>query len=617
MSKSVSVSLHRRRPQRSGIGLVVASLLVCQASLLAWAAARDTPGWDEVSHLVAGLSHWRFGTFDLYRVNPPLVRMVACIPVALSGPVVDWTRYDSSAGALGRAIREDFVRLNGRRTFVLVTMARLTVIPFCLVGAYVCFRWASDLYGDVAGLLALTLWVFDPNILGHGHMITPDTAAASIGLSSVYGFRKWLLTPRWCLAVAAGVLLGFAELTKTTWVVLFVLYPILWLAWRCCELVCPIGRRKLRGQALQLGAVLIFGLYVLNLGYCFEGSFTKLGRYEFVSGTLGGTRNPSVPDKVGNRFAGSWVSALPIPLPKNYLMGIDVQKSDFEIKMPSYLRGEWRMGGWWYYYLYALAVKEPLGTWILGFLTVGCTLLFWRSIPFGREEFLLVVPPVALLILVSSQTGFNHHLRYVLPVLPFVFVLVSQLSCFSRQVRLELKMPVAAAVMWSAASSLWVYPHSLSYFNELAGGPFGGQAHLGCVEEDSNLDWGQDLMYLKRWCDAHSEARPMRVAFSGAFPASAADIVDIELLPPNENAAHHPIRETGALEPEPGWFAVSVNRMHSRSGQYGYFKRFAPVAMAGYSIYIYHITPAEASRVRSEMGLQQLPMTRYAREGRR
>ena len=31
----------------------------------------------------------------------------------------------------------------------------------------------------------------------------------------------------------------------------------------------------------------------------------------------------------------------------------------------SYLFGERRMNGWWYYYLVALAVKVPLGFWLL------------------------------------------------------------------------------------------------------------------------------------------------------------------------------------------------------------------------------------------------------------
>ena len=64
--------------------LTVVSLLIVHTGLLAWRAWRHRPGFGggRASHLPAGISHWRFGRFDLYRVNPPLVRMVAALPVA-------------------------------------------------------------------------------------------------------------------------------------------------------------------------------------------------------------------------------------------------------------------------------------------------------------------------------------------------------------------------------------------------------------------------------------------------------------------------------------------------------------------------------------------------------
>ena len=37
--------------------------------------------------------------------------------------------------------------------------------------------------------------------------------------------------------------------------------------------------------------------------------------------------------------------------------------------------------------------------------------------------------------------------------------------------------------------------------------------------------------------------------------------------------------------------------------RFSYFEHFAPVAMAGYSIYIYDITLVEANRVRRKLGL--------------
>ena len=101
----------------------------------------------------------------------------------------------------------------------------------------------------------------------------------------------------------------------------------------------------------------------------------------------------------------------------------------------------------------------------------------------------VLVPGMVILICVSSQTGFSVHPRYVIPALPFLFVWTSKVGrAFERRphpVSLsqrergvigwfrDRKQPVMAAMVamalaWSVGSSLSVYPHSLSYFNELA-----------------------------------------------------------------------------------------------------------------------------------------------------
>ena len=48
--------------------------------------------------------------------------------------------------------------------------------------------------------------------------------------------------------------------------------------------------------------------------------------------------------------------------------------------------------------------------------------------------------------------------------------------------------------------------------------------------------------------------------------------------------------------PQPGWYAVSVNYIYDRSGQYRYFLHFEPVARTGYSIYIYYMTQEDVER---------------------
>ena len=70
-----------RFPSRCRIAcILLPALLTLHGSLLAWSAMQHSPVISEVNHLPAGLSHLYLGRFDLFRVNPPLVRTVAACP---------------------------------------------------------------------------------------------------------------------------------------------------------------------------------------------------------------------------------------------------------------------------------------------------------------------------------------------------------------------------------------------------------------------------------------------------------------------------------------------------------------------------------------------------------
>jgi len=138
-----------------------------------------------------------------------------------------------------------------------------------------------------------------------------------------------------------------------------------------------------------------------------------------------------------NRFINTWLGELPTPFPKNYLLGIDIQQHDFEdYGRPSYLRDQWRDHGWWYYYLYAVAIKVPLGLWLLGILAIISRRRHkvrpiadsQQPTAKARDEFILLFPAIVIFVVVSSQTGFSEHMRYVLPVFPFFFVWIGGIA---------------------------------------------------------------------------------------------------------------------------------------------------------------------------------------------
>lgn len=389
----------------------VATLLAAHAALLGYSDVRHSPTDNELGHLVAGLAIWRLGRLDLYYVNPPLTRLIAAAPVAISEAHAYWDRLVFLPGYRPEwNIGMDFVAANRDSWPHYFTLARWALIPVCVFGGYVCYRWADELYGGTAGLFALALWCFSPNVLAWGATIQPDAVASALGIGAAYSFWRWYQAP-------------------------------------------------------------------------------SMGRAFFA-------------------------------------------------------------------------------------------------------ELLLLLPAVAVFALVSSQTGFSRHFRYVLPCAPFVFVAVSRVGLSVAQRQWKIAIPCFAALAWSTVGSLHAYPHSMSYFNELAGGP--DHAHFHLV--DANVDWGQDLFYLRDWCDGHPEARPLRVAWHSPLEPWQVGI-DASLAPASDSPPQPSPSELDdgtprrlAPRPAPGWYAISVHRLHEPDGGYDYFLRQSvPVARIGYSIYVYFI----------------------------
>ena len=531
----------------------VAVALFIQAAAVAWIGWGSCPSKVEVGHMAAAVYFWRTLRFDVFHVNPPLTRIISGLPVVLCGPDYDWDLYssrpqDRPEWAMGTA----FVAANSpEKVRWYFATARWAVIPLLLVGGYFGYRLSRELYGPAAGLVFLALWCVDPLLLGEGATMCPDGAAAALGLVAVYTLRRWLRNPNWPRAATAGVCLGLLPLAKLTWIIAFGLWPLIWCLW-----VLPVYLAKANTRSLplppfrQLGAIVFLGLYALNMGYLFDGTCRPLGRYLFISAIFRGEEvaGTQEPPAVGNRFAGTWLGKVSVPLPADFVQGMDTQRYDFERGVPSYLRGQWSDHGWWYYYLYALTIKEPLGTWCVLALAVGATIVGRGYSASWRDEMVVLAPGLAVLVFVSSQTGFSLHLRYILPALPFLFVWMSKVGGvfetrpFTTKRRVT-AVAVSLALTWSIGSSLSVYPHSLSYFNVLAAvlptsadssypKPMvetrANRGVLGAIRDvisagprhllDSNIDAGQDLFHLEDWYGSHPEARPIRVAYFGGYP---------------------------------------------------------------------------------------------------
>ena len=608
-----------KKIDRIGVPLILA----IHSALLAYSASVHSPTLNEPAHLAAGISYWEKSRFELYRVNPPLVRLVAALPPVVYDIQTNWKQFYEATGVRPAfTVGNDLVIANGENIFFFTKIARWACIPFSLIGALVCFLWARDLFGTTSAYAALCLWCFSPNILGHASLLTPDAPATALGAAACYSFWRWLKKPTWSMTVVNGLLLGLAELCKSTFIIFYPLWPILWLIYRVPDFQSMSAKNWIR-EFLMLTLRIVVCLYIVNLGYAFEGSFTQLKDYEFVSSALTGNVEESTH---GNRFRESLMGQIPVPLPSNYVAGIDIQKHDLDTySRPSYLRGVFQNHGWYHYYVYAMLVKMPVGFWALVIAVIVFRLMGKRpsngtrneSDAGLRDEVFLMIPALVVLGFVSSQTGFNEHLRYVLPIFPFLFIWVSQAipNVPNRKESLSngfnwfwiQTMTGWLALAMFAASSVSVFPHNLSYFNEVAGGPENGHRHL----IHSNVDWGQDLIYLKKWVDQHQEARPLFVASFNSFNPKHVGFEE------NEYTELFDDKWSGTPDLKdltPGHYVLSVNLLkgypfpiyNSQGKQVlmkekwlEQFRKLTPNLKIAHTLYVYQIPPRKPESPRA------------------
>lgn len=648
---------------RSRLALAVVGSLSLQWALAVQSLLSENPTIDEVVHLPAGISYWEKGTFRLYPHNPPLIKLLAAWPVVRARPITGPLYADESWGwskANKAAFAHGFAELNAARYFELFDRARLVMPIFGVIGGLAVFFWSRRLYGAGGGLLSLALWCLCPNILAHERLVTSDVAAASLGCLATFLFWRHLKRPSWANAVIAGLALGMAELAKFSLLLLYLLWPVLWLLNEA--LANPATGRLRRSLVAFMHGVFIIAIsfLVINIGYGFEGSFRPLGGYEFACDALTSPRKSpvfmmprpkrgDVLDRIReyrvNRFKGTLLGQIPVPLPRYYVTGFDEQKleadgvrarfivdppelgdamgraGDVVHGYPVYLDGVLRDRSWWDYYLRALAYKLPEGTWLLLVLSFWVLITATRNRARWADELALWLYPVIALGVMSFATNINLGLRYVLPALPFLFVgvgkVVPWVGTLGRGARVIAATVVVCALLELAAATFLIHPHHLAYFNWISGGPDRGSEHL----IDSNLDWGQDLVGLREWAREHAANERIGVAYFGQINpdifALRGDPLDWFLPPARPGTMPNPPPEHllggRGSELTPGVYAVSASLLRgldwrvyapgrrspfqAKRGAYRYFEGERPIDAIGHSILIYRLDANDVRRI--------------------
>jgi hypothetical protein len=112
----------------------------------------------------------------------------------------------------------------------------------------------------------------------------------------------------------------------------------------------------------------------------------------------------------------------------------------------------------------------------------------------------------------------NIGVRYVLPAYPFAILLIAGLwrdDFVTTRSPKRLSTARLALLSLFVGESLWHCPRFMSFINFAAGGTERGWR----IVNDSNFDWGQGLLDLKRWQDEHGNPKMALMYFGRVEPS--------------------------------------------------------------------------------------------------
>jgi hypothetical protein len=453
---------------------------------------RESQTWDEANHIFAGYRSWTHADFGLNPEHPPLVKLLATIPLfssPLNTPELKDRYFKEEAFLDGK----EFLYQNDADKILLRT--RLAAATITILLGLLVFLGTREFFGTGPAFIALALLAFDPNLLAHGALVTTDAALSCFMFASVYAFYRYVKVPTiWRMALV-GLSVGLALASKHTGVLVL---PILLLLAcgevlrRTMEASATTQVTKVTGQhALKLlGSLTCITVISLVILWSFYG-------FRYQARPNGLQLSPPLTEYVkGLEPHETWTIATLARwhvLPESYLYGLaDVRlTANF---YTSYVLGKIYAHGVWFYFPIAFLIKSTVG--FLALLLITVAVIATGRLKCRREILFLVVPP-AFYLVVAFAVGMNIGVRHILPVYVFFSVLIGGAGWAVVRHNRKWAYLVVALLLMHAFSSLRTFPAYIAYANELWGGPSQTYKYL----TDSNVDWAQQLKATKQYLD--------------------------------------------------------------------------------------------------------------------
>lgn len=210
---------------RQGIIIFLLILLLLAQGIFSMRLKSGT--YDEPNHIVRGYVPWKTGDFRFNIAHPPLINLLCGLPLLFLPGLEPDTNHPYWAREELFKFAHYFVYYNRRPAEEILFWGRIPVLLLsALLGLFV-FKWAKELYGVKAGLFALFLYSFSPNILAHSRLATTDLGVTVFLFLATYQFWKFLHYRGARNLILAGLTLGLALGSKFSALSIFPIYFLL------------------------------------------------------------------------------------------------------------------------------------------------------------------------------------------------------------------------------------------------------------------------------------------------------------------------------------------------------------------------------------------------------
>ena len=393
---------------------------------------------------------------------------------------------------------------------------RYVTLIVCLLTGFFIYKWSKELFGENGGLLSLFLFVFCPNLNGHGILLAMDAYTALFTVTAAYFYWKFIKRSGWKYFLAFSLTLAMAQITKYSMIHLLFFFGVV--------SVFVLLRRKtvLKRTGINLArffALSVIIVFIINLGYVFNDPGKSLRELTVASSSMKSLQN-------------SFIGSIALPLPKPYIEGLDMMSYMNElggghqnVSDANYVLGEKRTGtGFWYYYLVVFIFKTPLDALVL--LSAAIVFLFVRKKKEGHPGTMLFLLGFILyfLFVLGFQNNVQIGIRHALMVYPLLYVLggfVAQTPFYQKRAKLFSSL----LVVYSLATYYFFFPNLISYSNEL----ILNKKNAYKVMADSNLDYGQGHITARNYLAKHPDVKIAdTIPAKGKFILGVNDYLDLK-----------------------------------------------------------------------------------------